>query len=1612
MNGIIHNCTHNDSDSATFRLTEDKMFIAIFNYIENLFSKIKPKRLFFMAIDGVAPRAKMNQQRSRRFRTALDAEKAREKAIKEGLELPKDPFDSNCITPGTEFMAKLTEQLKYFISKKVSEDTDWQGVEVVLSGHEVPGEGEHKIMEYIRQAKAQPGYDPNVRHCLYGLDADLIMLGLLSHDPHFCLLREEVTFGRSQTRRHKELEHQNFYLMHLCIVREYLELEFQELQQPGALEFPYDMERIIDDFILMAFFVGNDFLPNLPNLHINEGALALMFQKYKEILPSLGGYINEHGVINLSRLAVLLDNLSAVEERFFEAEFQDANWIAAKRNTQPEEAEQALKPGRVPTSITSGQKKIFEQVKQFFVVPKTNSANAGQPLDLPTNLPARDRKFVQQLATNLNLPWAVKDDQDGNRFIQLTFPATDNGTDSSDDDEATVATARVLRRYQNAKIEQATSEEADERMRHKYDQQFRAWKDKYYSSKFEWGLDNEEEMRKLTENYVQGLQWVLFYYYRGVASWPWFYQYHYAPMISDVKKGLGADLNFQLGQPFHPYEQLMGVLPDRSKSIVPAVYHELMTSPDSPIIDFYPRDFQLDMNGKKMEWEAVVKIPFIDEKRLLTAMAPKNALLSEGEKKRNEFGVSLKFTYSLDVDYVYPSSLIGTFSDLRHCHCVQNIFELPTMDGLEPHAGLVDGVKLGEYALAGFPSLKTLPFTASLGFHGVNVFQQDSRNESMVVTLSNTEGRTRVEHAKALLNQRVFVGYPFLQEAKVVKVQDELFDWTLPEGGSVPQSSEHVSSEIDWFHKKAHSLENHYSKRLAILCGDIESLVHVEMLKGLKKLDDGSTVKEYAEMPGLESIYATQMLVQNVMSEDERFIETAALPIEEEFPINSKAFFLGDYAFGSPLCVVGHQNGKAKSLVATSHARQDEFGHQIAHQAERLSPYTPSFVVARDLHLNALALAKITSSYTVKVDGARVNLGLNLKFEAKKQKVLGYSRKSSSGWEFSRAAVALITEYMTKFPDFIATIHSNPQGDMLMPTQLFPNLDEAEAKARIKEIQAWLKEIESKSFERVPLEAEQLDSDVVKLVEQAADQAFASEPPTVNKVLNGIPRSALLKPSDAQWRLQSQKFAIGDRIIYVAETGKVPIASKGTVVGLTQTTRETWLDIVFDVAFMKAIEKPAVDMADSMSLVTAEISFLETSLSLIHIPTSLYSFFIQPILRLLFGEDHNGYERIPWTNGHLFLNLTITPIEVSIICSSSLAERLFGPLVAQLRTILLSANCDDALVEICKEAYTAIQVDGQGLDACQRVLELTSPLALAGIPLFFISTYFSDFVVVPSRDSHAVTKILEQRGFVFSQAADAFVSQLSPSSQGLQQKPSRPTSPSASAIPPSTPLAKDVSELETRTFSKLKKNRIEPRVDRELQLVNCAGHRELDAATEAALQNDLLQVLLATTSESLNHDDPSLFSAPSRDIEALSLQDGALSIESNLDLSTRFLSVTITSNEPISIFMEHRLLDRLGSSLLGAKDIEDALIPITLDLRDLPIDATGIVCGVAGRLARGSKSEDDEHLRMDRQYLVNGDGGSIDIIFLSTAKAGTVLVKAKELDRAVEALEQGMKEAA
>ena len=105
------------------------------------------------------------------------------------------PWDSNVITPGTAFMLRLSSFIRFFVEYKVSTDEHWGSITVLFSDASIPGEGEHKIMSLVRTERAQPDYDPNISHVLHGLDADLIMLALATHEANFFILREEMTFG-------------------------------------------------------------------------------------------------------------------------------------------------------------------------------------------------------------------------------------------------------------------------------------------------------------------------------------------------------------------------------------------------------------------------------------------------------------------------------------------------------------------------------------------------------------------------------------------------------------------------------------------------------------------------------------------------------------------------------------------------------------------------------------------------------------------------------------------------------------------------------------------------------------------------------------------------------------------------------------------------------------------------------------------------------------------------------------------------------------------------------------------------------------------------------------------------------------------------------------------------------------------------------------------------------------------------------------------------------------------------------------------------------------------------------------------------------------------------
>lgn len=260
-----------------------------------------------------------------------------------------------------------------------------------------------------------------------------------------------------------------------------------------------------------------------------------------------------------------------------------------------------------------------------------------------------------------------------------------------------------------------------------------------------------------------------------------------------------------------------------------------MYDPTSPILDFYPKDFVSDLNGKKQDWEAIVKIPFIQEDRLLAAMGARDHRLTKEEKQRNAVGTSYTFTYSPELQPTYPSSLPGFFPDIHRCYCITKPFNLPTLDGLHLIKGLLEGVGLGVHAMAGFPSLDTLPHDAQLLHHSVNVFQQDSKNQSVIIFIKNKWGDQKALWiAERLIGNRIYYNWPFLKEGMVVALSDSHFRYEFQSFGTTFKVSgvQHTNHGLSSWARKSESHESMYSKRFGVITGDVDLLVHVRPLKG------------------------------------------------------------------------------------------------------------------------------------------------------------------------------------------------------------------------------------------------------------------------------------------------------------------------------------------------------------------------------------------------------------------------------------------------------------------------------------------------------------------------------------------------------------------------------------------------------------------------------------------------------------------------------------------------------------------------------------------------------------------------------------------------------------
>jgi 5'-3' exoribonuclease 1 len=299
LNGLIHPCCEKARRESQQKNPEDlerKMALAVREKIEEIITLVKPTEMVMLSVDGVAPFAKIHQQRTRRYKSFM-IKKLRNKIL-EKYEQETDEWDTNAISPGTPFMCRLMDSIAEFVPI-LEEKT---GCRVVFSSSEEPGEGEHKILSYIKNHPAPEG-----SQVIYGLDADLIMLGLISNIRNILLFREAVHFGK--------VEEGSFLFLNIDMLRKAL---IQEMNQYIEEECPDSYSEqgntLIGDYIYLCFMLGNDFIPHLPMLHIGLSGVQYLLGIYRDVVGDQKSILDGDGKPRPAVLERLFDKMAGSED--------------------------------------------------------------------------------------------------------------------------------------------------------------------------------------------------------------------------------------------------------------------------------------------------------------------------------------------------------------------------------------------------------------------------------------------------------------------------------------------------------------------------------------------------------------------------------------------------------------------------------------------------------------------------------------------------------------------------------------------------------------------------------------------------------------------------------------------------------------------------------------------------------------------------------------------------------------------------------------------------------------------------------------------------------------------------------------------------------------------------------------------------------------------------------------------------------------------------------------------------------------------------------------------------------------------------------------------------
>ena len=337
-NSIIYDCIRNLlKNYVEVEVEVEDAYIHIYKSIclqlELYIKEIQPTDLIYISFDGIAPFAKLKQQRDRRFKSQYT------KHILTSIlsKTSTNEWDTCAITPGTKFM----KQLDIYVQNHFKQHTPT----VIFNGSGKCGEGEHKIMQHIRNTKNNSN---NI--AIYGLDADLIMLGLnhLSYRNTIYLYRETPEFIKSINN---SLEVNKTYLLNMNLLAKQTALELAG--EDGDVNYIHKMY----DYIFMCFMLGNDFMPHFPSVNIRTDGIYYLIEKYRGMFKN-SDCLYDGEKIHWKNVRTLIQEIALEERQLLIQEHKKRVKIEKKHYPTNNDEEKEFKLLNIPTKHRQIEKYI------------------------------------------------------------------------------------------------------------------------------------------------------------------------------------------------------------------------------------------------------------------------------------------------------------------------------------------------------------------------------------------------------------------------------------------------------------------------------------------------------------------------------------------------------------------------------------------------------------------------------------------------------------------------------------------------------------------------------------------------------------------------------------------------------------------------------------------------------------------------------------------------------------------------------------------------------------------------------------------------------------------------------------------------------------------------------------------------------------------------------------------------------------------------------------------------------------------------------------------------------------------------------------------------------